>query len=108
MNAIEFVKEFGVESAVKIIRSAPASATSYRVSKNSKLGLVGAYGRVNNANCYVTSLCELKQIIKAFELVNLHGSLKLANHYAMKKTCLSEENTVNDLWDAINLVEQCQ
>lgn len=64
-------------------------------------------GVMNAENWHNEFYSDLKQIVEAFELVNLHGSLKLANHYAMKKTCLSEENTVNDLWDAINLVEKC-
>lgn len=83
MNAIEFVKKHGLEH-----------------SKDVANGWITNYEDID--------LNDLKQIVEAFELVNLHGSLKLANHYAMKKTCLSEENTVNDLWDAINLVEQCQ
>jgi len=49
---------------------------------------------------------KLKRYVDAWELVQLHGSLRLANHYAMKNHCLSDSHTADDLWTVIALVEE--
>ena len=105
MNAIEFVKKFGFESAVKVLKSAPVSATSYRVSENNQLGLGGLYGRVENINGCILSLCDLKQIVDAFDFVMEHGSVEHAKKYAESDYTAPEVKQF--LLKAINLVGQC-
>ena len=105
MNAIEFVKKFGFESAVKVLKSAPVSATSYRVSENNQLGLGGLYGRVENINGCILSLCDLKQIVDEFDFVMEHGSVEHAKKYAESDYTAPEVKQF--LLKAINLVGQC-
>lgn len=111
MKAAEFVKKFGFERAVKVLKSAPVSATSYRVSENNQLGLGGLYGRVENINGCILSLCALKQIVDAWGLVERFGDLRQAKlnleHMISHNQFEFCATNIDELQKAINLVEQC-
>lgn len=104
MKANEFVEKFGIKSALEILKNAPVSATSYRISENNQLGLGGLYGRIENINGCILSLCDLKQIVDAWELVGVYGGLELAKEFISEYSSFPFRG---NLVKAINLVEQC-
>lgn len=87
MNAIEFVKKFGLDYAVKLL--------NYDQSISDHVCQLD-FGESEN----------LKQIVEAFELVEKHGGINEAieatGSYYIKPS------DWEDLNNAINLVEQCQ
>lgn len=82
MNAVQFVKEHGIEYAKSII----AACESGFLPKN------------NNYS-------DLKQIVEAWELVESHGGLHEAK-WDLDNPVIDASNAF-DLKQAINLVEQC-
>ena len=89
MNAIEFVKEFGIGEAKRIINS-----------KSVKLGLAREIADWKNPDFE-----QLKQIVDAFELVELNCGLKEAIEFTRYSPIMHPD--VWELIDAIELVEQC-
>lgn len=88
MKAVELIKEFGIEYAIKILNYDPSILDDVCHLD---------FGETKN----------LKQIVDAFELVEGYGGLEVA------KTCEYSEDLDHvkynvDLAKAINLVEQCQ
>lgn len=85
-DAIEFVKQNGVEKAKKIVELFPLST-------------------LINIDGIGVSISDLKQIVNAFELVERFGGIKEAKriHY---DEFLMDINW-NNLQKSINLVEQC-
>ena len=86
MNAIEFVKQNGIEKAKQIVE----------LFKMSTLISIDGIG---------VSISDLKQIVTAFELVDRFGGIKEAKrlHY---DEFLRDINW-NNLQKSINIVEQC-
>lgn len=93
MKAIEFIKEFGWELAQRDI----ACLDTGFIKKEDFLEHYG-----------FEILDEIRVYVDAYELVQLHGGLRLANHYSMKNHCLSDSHTTDDLWTAIALVEEVE
>ena len=104
MNAIEFVKEYGIEEAKKAIKNVAWCETAYCMRLKH-----GCFK--TNSDCCI-DINDLKQIVDAFELVDSYGGLKGAKNWI--KNVVSNESMSNimainsDLSKAINLVEQCQ
>lgn len=90
MRAIEFIKKFGWSEALELYK-----ASLYKEP----------FKKEPDTICGVNK-ADLKRYVDAWELVQLHGSLRLANHYAMKNHCLSDSHTADDLWTVIALVEE--
>ena len=91
MNAIEFVKECGIDVAKRTL--------------NNAIGF-GCAEIELFAGKYVFRTDDLKQIVDAWELVFEHGSIERAKKYADSTYTAPEIKVV--LVRAINLVEQCQ
>lgn len=99
MNAIEFVKENGIDST------------------REKIDFLENRSR-NKSEDKAQLLIDLKQIVEAFELVDKFGGFEKANKTLKKAydNCSSIisirkigfECSYSDLQEAINLVEQCQ
>lgn len=91
MKAIEFVKKYGIEEAIKVINLFP----------NSTLINIGG-------SC--VSVSDLKQIVDAFELVDRFGGYDSVLNMINNPTCFGDSNFEIEikLNEAINLVEQCQ
>ena len=87
MNAIELVKKFGIEYAIKILNYDPSISDDVCHLD---------FGETEN----------LKQIADDWELVFEHGSIGRAKKYADSTYTAPEIKAV--LVRAINLVEQCQ
>ena len=87
MNAIEFVKQNGIEKAKQIVELFPLSTL---------ISLDGV----------AVSISDLKQIIDAFKLVDRFGGIKEAKrlHY---DEFLMDINW-NNLQKSINIVEKCK
>lgn len=91
MNVIKFIEKFGWDDCSK-------ENIWFHFGCSSERAFEEIYGfRVVE---------DLKRYVDAYELVQLHGSLRLANHYAMKNHCLSDSHTADDLWTVIALVEE--
>lgn len=88
MNAIEFVKKYGLDVAKDL---------SYR--DKTSIGYLSVEHHSLNQD-------DLKQIVEAFELVMEHGSVEHAKKYAESDYTAPEVKEF--LLNAINLVEQCQ
>lgn len=105
MKAKEFIKKHGWNAVISAVKSTTAEETvafkstdlHYLDDENPMLGF--------NVKSHAIPYFDVKKYTDAYELVQLHGSLKLANHYAMKSSCLRADRTVGDLWEAIQLVE---
>lgn len=112
MNAIEFVKKFGVKEAKRIVEYRDNHAKSTHVFKFNEScidkGVIsgGAYLYTKSYNDYSVSVGDLKQIIDAFDCVMEHGSVEHAKKYAESDYTAPEVKEF--LLKAISLVEQCQ
>ena len=85
MNAIEFVKEHGIEYTTGIV----VGCESGFLPKND-------------------NYLDLKQIIDAFEFVDAHGSIDAAKKYVNQMDAAEKSSHYNNLRAKIKLVEQCQ
>ena len=101
MNAIEFVKKYGVEESAKIANE------SVEFGKNVfyDLGDGLYYGSDFGGRICVN---DLKQIVDAFELVEKDfGSVEIAEYEHMVSGCYSDPYWI-EVRKAINLVEKCK
>ena len=87
MNAIEFVKQNGIEKVKQIVDLFPIST-------------------LINIDGVGISVSDLKQIVNAFEIVKYFGGIDNAK-YNLTNTCLSTSELL-DLKTAIELVEKCK
>lgn len=102
MNAIEFVKEFGIDHAKRAVFREEAPYAKAVCVYNGRLTFSVSMGGPE-----WVLIADLKQIVDAWELVESYGGLETA------KTCeyLEDLDHVKynvGLAKAINLVEQCQ
>ena len=91
MNAIEFVKECGIDVAKRTLNNAIGFGCA-------EIELFGGK--------YVFRTDDLKQIVDACELVMEHGSVAHAKNYVESDYTAPEVKEF--LLKAINIVEQCQ
>lgn len=113
MNAIEFVKKFGVKEAKRIVEYRDNHAKSTHVFKFNEScidkGVIngGAYLYTKSYNDYSVSVGDLKQIVDAFELVERFGGIE---HAKNERDFRREQNILQrydaEISEAINLVEQ--
>lgn len=90
MTAIEFVKNFGIEYAIKILNYDPSILDDVCHLD---------FGETEN----------LKQIVDAWELVGKVGGLDNAKTFDEScMYCIAHLTTLGNLQKAIKLVEQCQ
>lgn len=90
MTAIEFVKKFGIEYAIKILNYDPSILDDVCHLD---------FGETEN----------LKQIVDAWELVEKVGGLDNAKTFDEScMYCIAHLTTLDNLQQSINLVEQCQ
>lgn len=102
MNAIEFVKEYGLDYSKRVLEAAPKSANFVEWCPLRSRFYITDVG-CNRA----TLLTELKQIVEAFDLVESYGGLDEALLCVYEET--GEDCYYNkELEEAINIVEQCQ
>ena len=91
MNAIEFVKKFGWGEAI----------LNYHSCKHQYYFHYNGYIEV--------CVADLKQIVEAWELVEKVGGLDNAKTFDEScMYCIAHLTTLDNLQQAINLVEQCQ
>lgn len=100
MNAVEFVKECGIERVVELLSECP-----------SNMDYIGKCGfsiyKWDNFVCKK----DLKQIIDAFELVEKSGGLKACRKTLKIMDDINADKNVliyKPFSEAVNLVEQCQ
>ena len=108
MNAIEFVKEHGINEAKRIVSTYPNHThvtNDARMFINSEVYKKSVPHFADSVDVMV-KINNLKQIVEAWELVFEHGSIDLAKKYADSPYTAPEIKLV--LGKAINLVEQCQ
>lgn len=72
MKPEQFIRDFGVEKARKVVEGAPSSATTARPSLDFKHYL---YGRCENAGGSHILLSDLKRLMESVELVEVCGGL---------------------------------
>ncbi|MEG1232290.1 MAG: hypothetical protein RSE18_00515 [Acinetobacter sp.] len=93
MNAVDFVKECGIDVAKRTLGNAVGFGCS-------EVDLFGGK--------YIFRTDDLKQIIDAFELIEAWGGLEDAKLYNLSH-CESKPDSMGyKLIQAISLVEQCQ
>lgn len=97
MNAVEFVKKFGVDEAKKFT-GWYGGDTAFKFLKVKEKSISVHSGD----QPYDFHINDLKQIVDAFELVDKLGGLDKA------KTYVPDHYKSERLKQAINLVEQCQ
>lgn len=88
MNAIEFVKKYGLQEAIKVVDLYPVST-------------------LINIDGSCVSVLDLKKIADAFDLVERFGGISLAKDKINGKTDFNLTAMEGYLKQAINLVEQC-
>lgn len=89
MNAIEFVKQNGIEKAKQIIDLCPLST-------------------LINIDGIGVSISDLKQIVMAFDLIEKDfESVQIADYEYIVSDCYSDQYWI-EVRKAINLLEQCQ
>lgn len=99
MNAIGFVKKFGVEESAKIANESVEFGKNVFYDFGDELYYRSDFGGRICVN-------DLKQIVDAFDCVMEHGSVENAKKYAESDYTAPEVKEF--LSKAINLVEQCQ
>lgn len=70
MNAIKFIKDYGIEKAREVVEGAPERATHLRN---------GEYVRVSDPRWMLdgyVSIADLKRLVESVDLVNLKGGVK--------------------------------
>lgn len=100
MNAIEFVKEYGLDYSKGVLEVVPKSANFvewYPLRSRFYITDVGCNRAV--------LLTELKQVVEAFELVEKYGGINEA--IEATGTSYIKPSDWEDLNNAINLVEKC-
>lgn len=93
MNAIEFVKECGIDVAKRTLNNAINLGCA-------EIELFGGK--------YIFRTDNLKQIVEAFELVESKGGIKKARKEAGCLHSNDFDGAAFRIYEAINLVEQCQ
>lgn len=89
MNAIEFVKNYGIDEAMEKVQDCEFLNAEF-------------FNWMGNDVC----VSDLKQIVDAFDFVMEHGSVDRAKKYAESRYTAPEVKQF--LLKAINLVERCQ
>ena len=79
MNAIQFIKEHGVEKAREVVSGAPDRATTVKPSLDFKHFM---YGICENAVGAYILLSDLKRLVESVDLVKEHCTLERAEKYA--------------------------
>lgn len=77
MNAIQFMKEHGVEKARRVIEGAPDRATTVKPSLDFKHFM---YGICENAGGAYILLSDLKRLVDSLDLVKSYGGIINAKH----------------------------
>lgn len=101
MDAIEFVKTFGLEWAEHAVDNMPKKWSECYL-RITDLEFVKSPPSVSDWVC----VYELKQIIEAFELVEKHGGLDEA--IEATGTSYIKPSDWEDLNNAINILEKCK
>ena len=99
MNAIEFVKKYGLGESAKITNESIEFGKNVFYDLSDELYYGSDFGGRICVN-------DLKQIVDAFDRVMEHGSVELAKKYAESEYTAPEVKEF--LSKAIKLVEQCQ
>ena len=111
MNAIQFIKENGVDKAREVVEGAPDGATYY-VNEKSKIvvGLHGFYADgfcvgIHNPHTHI-KISELKRLVKSIDLVEFEGGLDKAKNVLFLKRALGLTPHADRLEQAIADYEQ--
>ncbi|WP_336142053.1 hypothetical protein [Acinetobacter sp. 102] len=78
MNAIQFIKDHGVEKARKVVEGAPDRATTVKPSLDFKHFM---YGICENAAGAYILLSDLKRLVESVDLVNCFDDLNQAKSW---------------------------
>ena len=85
MNAINFIKQYGVYKAREVVECAPDRATTVKPSLDFKHFM---YGICENAAGAYILLSELKRLVNNVDLINSLGGVQEANNKAFDMTML--------------------
>ena len=77
MNAIQFIKEHGVEKAREVLSGAPDRATTVKPSLDFKHFM---YGICENAGGAYILLSDLKRLVESVDLIKSYGGIINAKH----------------------------
>jgi len=100
MDAIEFVKKFGIAAASDLwYRSFPLYENDICILNGIVCTLSGNF---------LFDLLDIKQIVDAFELVGSYGGISNAKDHVLTLAHIEEYDKMVELQKAINLVEQSQ
>lgn len=111
MNAIEFVKNCGVEEAKGLLDKYGHSGFYCHFAKIFNITISKSFC-VKKDQFHTIDMSDLKQIVEAFELIDSYDGLSEANNWI--NNIISNGGMTNiqaancELQKAINLVEQCQ
>lgn len=105
MNAIQFIKEHGVDKAREVVEGAPFNSTCY-------VFWTGKFRYINELTCEIYSeklggwceanimvlnlknpLSELKRLVESVDLINSVGGLTIANKITFQKRLRNEKAT---------------
>lgn len=119
MNSIEFVKNYGIDEAKRVLSKNSTSKYFCKYLNTKPFTIKDTFS--NNPDLDETAwvlVSDLKQIVEAFELVERFGGFDKSNKMLKKAydNCSSIisirkigfECSYSDLQEAINLLEQCQ
>ena len=104
MNAIEFVKKFGLDKAREIVNDV-IKFKDYRKPTHwdSDLNIYHDFKVLDESD---VSIADLKQIVNAFEILKYFGGIDNAK-YNLTNACISASELL-DLKTSIELVEKCK
>ena len=114
MNAIQFIKEHGVEKAREVVEGAPEHWTTYTTGGGLGGGYIRCSGSVGQDE---VSISDLKRLVESADLIGKYHSIDHAkNHYNNMREALNQyqyenkdiEDLSNELKQAIVDVEACQ
>lgn len=105
MNAIQFIKEHGVEKAREVVNVAPDRAITVKPSLDFKHFM---YGICENAAGAYILLSDLKRLVESVDLVGKYRSIDHAkNHYNNMREALNQYQYENkDIEDLSNELEK--
>lgn len=103
MNAVEFVKKYGLEESAKITNESIEFGKNVFYDLSDELYYGSDFGGRICVN-------DLKQIVDAWELVEFYGGLDGAKgeYFEIVHSGKYDKHSPTDIAKAINLVEQCQ
>lgn len=81
MNAINFIKQYGVEKAMEVVEGAPERRTTYTTGGGLGGGYIRCSGSVRQEE---VSISDLKRLVESVDLVESWGGIEVVKRHDLE------------------------